>query len=156
MMNVFDGITRFDGRIGLVKLRVKREGKHLLAYTTDYDGFECVKAYSFDDMDENYKMMEHEIEYTFTWVDREGNILTDDDEKDCIIENKKRFNISFQDIDGKISMHIYDSRHHKVYKHSLTGILTDENIMNKAQLEIQIIKEREAVDNILLNGFSID
>lgn len=61
-----EDIRRYNGRIGLVKLRAIREGKHLLCYTIDVDGYECLKAYSLDSMDENYKMLEHEIEYTFT------------------------------------------------------------------------------------------
>lgn len=151
-----EDIRRYNGRIGLVKLRAIREGKHLLCYTTDVNGYEYLKAYSLDTMDENYKMLEHEIEYAFTWVDKDGNILDDDVEKDCIIEKPKRFHVTFSKVDDKQYMHIYDSRQHRVRKYPLIGILTDENLLQKAELEIEIIKDAENLENMLKNGFLLD
>ena len=143
-------------KIGLRKLRVRKEGKHLLSFTTNINGYEFLKTYSSDDMYENYKAMQDDIEWGFDWVDENGNIELDEVLHDSIIEKQQRFNIEFKNQNDNTIMVIRDSQTGKRYDYQLDGILTEQNLLSSARNKIEIIKQQEATDRVLANGFSLD
>ena len=53
-------------------------------------------------------------------------------------------------------MVIRDSQTGKRYDYQLDGILTEQNLLSSARNKIEIIKQQEATDRVLANGFSLD
>ena len=107
-------------------------------------------------MYENYKAMQDDIEWGFDWVDENGNIELDEVLHDSIIEKQQRFNIEFKNQNDNTIMVIRDSQTGKRYDYQLDGILTEQNLLSSARNKIEIIKQQEATDRVLANGFSLD